>query len=54
VYPFADRSGQALHLVSADAESAVDAHLANFAPDYERGPVIELVAGRRSVAGEGD
>jgi hypothetical protein len=54
VYPFADRSGQALHLVSADAESAVDEHLANFAPDYERGPVIELVAGERSEAEAGD
>jgi hypothetical protein len=44
VYPFLDGSGQALHLVSADAEDAIDAHLANFAPDYERGPVVELVA----------
>jgi hypothetical protein len=40
--------------VSADAEGAIDAHLANFVPDYERGPLIELVAGRLSVAGEGD
>jgi hypothetical protein len=48
VYPFADGSGQALHLVTADAESSIDAHLANFAPDYERGPVIELVARGRS------
>jgi hypothetical protein len=53
VHPFADGSGQALHLVTADAESAIDAHLANFAPHYERGPVIELVAGERSVAEEG-
>lgn len=53
VYPFADGSGQALHLVTADAESAIEAHLANFAPRYERGPVIELVAGRRSAAEEG-
>jgi len=54
VYPFADGSGQALHLVSADTDSAIEAHLANFAPDYERGPVIEIVADRRSVGGEGD
>jgi hypothetical protein len=54
VYPFADGGGQALHLVTADAESAIDAHLANFAPHYECGPVIELVTGQRSVAGEGD
>lgn len=43
VYPFMDGSGQALHLVTADAEGAIDAHLANFAPGYERGPVVELV-----------
>jgi hypothetical protein len=54
VYPFADGSGQALHLVTADAESAIDAHLANFAPHYERDPVVELVADQRSVAGEGE
>jgi len=53
VYPFADGSAQALHLVSADAEGAIDAHLANFAPHYERGPVIEIVAGRRGAAEEG-
>jgi hypothetical protein len=52
VYPFADGSGQALHLVSTDAESAIDAHLANFATHYDRGPVIELVAGGRSAPEE--
>jgi hypothetical protein len=44
VYPFADGSGRALHLVTSEAEEAIDAHLAHFAPDYERGPVIELAA----------
>ena len=44
VFPFADGSGRALHLVTGDAEDAIDAHLANFAPGYERGPLIELVA----------
>lgn len=44
VYPLADGSGQALHVVTVEAEGAIDAHLANFAPGYQRGPVIELEA----------
>jgi hypothetical protein len=44
VYPLADGSGQALHVVTADGEDAIDAHLANFAPGYQRGPVVELVS----------
>jgi hypothetical protein len=52
VYPFLDGSLQALHLVSADAEDAIDAHLANFAPGYERGPIVELATPEVSAAGE--
>jgi hypothetical protein len=53
VYPFAVGSAQALHLVTTDDDRAIDAHLANFAPDYDRGPVIELIPGRRGAAEEG-
>jgi hypothetical protein len=51
VFPFLHGSGQALHLVSADAEEAIEAHLANFAPGYERGPVVELVPHREHPGG---
>lgn len=43
VYPLADGSGQALHLVAADSEQAIDDHLAKFAPAYERGPIVEVI-----------
>jgi hypothetical protein len=44
VYPYADGSGQALHLVEADAEDAIEKHLAHFAPAYQRGPIVEVVS----------
>ena len=54
VYPLADGSGQALHLVASEDVGSIDAHLANFAPDYDRGPVVELLPSRRSAPDKED
>lgn len=45
VYPHASGDGQAIHLVEANGEDEIDAHLAQFLPIYQRGPIVELVAG---------
>ncbi|HEU4463522.1 MAG TPA: hypothetical protein VFS53_00615 [Gemmatimonadota bacterium] len=43
LYPHASRDGRALHLVEARGEEEIDAHLAQFGPIYERGPIVEVV-----------
>ena len=43
VYPHASGDGQALHVVTTDAEESIDAHLAIFGPIYARGPIVEVV-----------
>lgn len=47
LYPHVDSDGQALHLVEANDEGAIDAHLAQFGAIYERGPIVEVVARTR-------
>jgi hypothetical protein len=53
LYPHVGQGGQALHLVQADGEGEIDAHLAQFAPIYERGPIVEVVLrpGLDAIAG---
>ena len=43
IYPHANGDGQALHVVTTDAEESIEAHLANFGPIYARGPIVEVV-----------
>jgi hypothetical protein len=42
IYPHAGDDGRALHIVEAAGEEAILAHLALFAPFYERGPIVEV------------
>jgi hypothetical protein len=46
IYPHVIGDGQALHVVEADGEAAILAHLAQFGASYEHGPIVEVV--RRS------
>jgi hypothetical protein len=43
IYPHASGDGQALHVVASDTEASILAHLAQFDPIYERGPIVEVV-----------
>jgi hypothetical protein len=43
IYPHVGRNGRALHLVEANSEDEIGAHLAQFDPIYERGPIFEVV-----------
>jgi len=43
LYPHVGQDGRALHLVEASGEEEIDAHLAQFGPIYERGPIVEVV-----------
>jgi hypothetical protein len=43
LYPHMGQDGRALHLVEAHSEDEIDAHLAQFGPLYERGPIFEVV-----------
>jgi hypothetical protein len=43
LYPHVDQDGRALHLVDANGEEEIEAHLAHFGPIYERGPIVEVV-----------
>jgi hypothetical protein len=51
IYPHASGDGRALHVVSTEAEEAIEAHLANFDPIYMHGPIVEVIAG---LAGKAD
>lgn len=42
IYPHASGDGRALHVVETDSEESILAHLANFDPIYDRGPIIEI------------
>jgi hypothetical protein len=44
LYPHVGGDGRALHLVEANNEGEIDAHLAQFGSIYERGPIVEVVA----------
>ena len=44
VFPHADGTGPALHLVEAEDKSAIDRHLEHFGAAYARGPIVEVVA----------
>jgi hypothetical protein len=44
IHPHVAPDARALHLVAADGEDEIDAHLAQFDhPIYERGPIFEVV-----------
>jgi hypothetical protein len=43
IYPHASGDGQALHVVTTDAEKSIEAHLAKFDPIYTHGPIVEVV-----------
>jgi hypothetical protein len=43
IYPHLAPDARALHLVAANGEDEIDAHLAQFDPIYERGPIVEVV-----------
>ena len=47
IYPHASGDGQALHVVPADTEESILAHLAQFDPIYRRGPIIEVTPWQR-------
>jgi hypothetical protein len=42
IYPHAGSDGRALHLVEAESEAPILAHLAHFGSIYERGPIVEV------------
>lgn len=42
IYPHASGDGRALHVVQAVDEDAIVTHLAQFAPFYERGAIVEV------------
>lgn len=50
IYPHAT-DGRALHIVEAASEAPIIAHLAQFGPHYERGPIVEVVPRPRQTAG---
>jgi hypothetical protein len=43
IFPHASGDGQALHVVTTDAEESIAAHLANLDPIYTHGPIVEVV-----------
>jgi hypothetical protein len=43
IYPHAGPDARALHLVEAESEAPILAHLAHFGPIYERGPIVEVM-----------
>jgi hypothetical protein len=48
LYPHVDQDGRALHLIDASSEAEIEAHLAQFGPIYERGPIVEIAPGSES------
>ena len=52
IYPHASGDGRALHVVEVVDEKAVLTHLAQFAPFYERGPIVEVAAQPRLPGAE--
>jgi hypothetical protein len=43
LFPHMGQDGRALHIVEASGEDEIDAHLAQFAAIYERGPIVEVI-----------
>jgi Polyketide cyclase / dehydrase and lipid transport len=43
LYPHVSQDRRALHVVEANGEAQIDAHLAQFGALYERGPIVEIV-----------
>jgi len=48
IYPHASGDGRALHVVQVVDEDAIVTHLAQFAPFYERGPIVQVASQTRS------
>ena len=48
IYPHASGDGRALHVVQVVDEDAILTHLAQFAPFYERGPIVQVATQTRS------
>ncbi len=42
LYPHVAQDGRALHVAEANDEDEIVAHLAQFGPIYERGPIVEI------------
>jgi hypothetical protein len=42
LYPHADHSGKALHLVDAESEESIIDHLQHFQDIYERSEIVEI------------
>jgi hypothetical protein len=45
IYPHATGDGRALHVVEAESEAVILAHLRQFNPTYRRGPIVEVHPG---------
>ena len=43
LYPHADKSGMALHLVDAESQDDIVHHLEHFHDIYERGEIVEII-----------
>jgi hypothetical protein len=43
LYPHADNSGKALHLVDAESEEGIIDHLQHFQDIYERSEIVEII-----------
>jgi hypothetical protein len=54
IYPHADGRGRALHIVEAESDGPILAHLAHFGSNYERGPIIEVVMSPGKAAEPGE
>jgi hypothetical protein len=52
IYPHASGDGRALHVVEVVDEDAILTHLAQFAPFYERGPIVEIATQTQSPQAE--
>jgi hypothetical protein len=51
IFPHTSGDGRALHLLEAESEESILAHLALFDPIYERGPIVEVAARDRHPQG---
>ena len=47
IYPHVSGDGRVLHVVEVVDEDAILANLAQFAPFYERGPIVEVATQKR-------
>ena len=49
IYPHASGDGRALHVVNADGQEPILAHLAQFEPIYKHGPIVEVVSRTKGI-----